>query len=85
MIVCGWCHADTDPVRCSACGRDPAVPWVQRALEPPTVSLAERRRRQLTAATAALRAEGVEPTIDRLAERLDIDPRTVRRWRAVSG
>ena len=85
MIVCGWCNAETDLGRCTACGRDPALPWAQRALEPPVVTVAARHRRLLAEATVAIRAEGSEPTIDRLAERLEVDPRTVRRWRALSG
>jgi methylphosphotriester-DNA--protein-cysteine methyltransferase len=84
MIVCGWCHSDTAPGRCSPSGREPALPWLQRATEPPVVTEAERHRRLLTDATAALRAEGADPTTERLAEHLGIDPRTIRRWRAVS-
>jgi predicted transcriptional regulator len=41
-------------------------------------------RRLLAEAEKALRDEGREATVDRVAEHLGIDPRTVRRWRAVS-
>lgn len=85
MIVCGWCHAETQPARCSLCGRDPALPWVQRGQEPPTVTAADRNRIRMVRTSADLVAEGLEPTIERLADRLGVDPRTVRRWRGVSG
>jgi hypothetical protein len=84
MIVCGWCHGDTEPGHCSSCGRDPALPWLQRATEPPVVTPADRYARFLAVAETQIRLEGHEPTIERLAERLDVDPRTVRRWRAMS-
>jgi hypothetical protein len=84
MIVCGWCNADTAPGRCSMCGRDPALPWVQRGSNPPVVTPADRYARFLAVATAAIQSDGLEPTIERLAARLDVDPRTVRRWRQMS-
>jgi hypothetical protein len=84
VIVCGWCHGETTPDRCSLCGRDPALPWVQRGQEPPAVNPAERNRVRMVRASTDLLAEGYEPTIERLADRLGVDPRTVRRWRAVS-
>lgn len=84
MIECGWCGGETKPGRCSACGREPIVPWTQRGLMPPAVTSSSRNRRLLAEAEKALREEGREPTVDRVAEHLGIDPRTVRRWRAVS-
>jgi hypothetical protein len=82
VIVCGWCSADTVPDRCSVCGRDPALPWVQRGQEAPTVDVAERRFRAVRQVEQALRLEGQAPTIERLAERMGVSPRTVRRWQA---
>lgn len=81
MIVCGWCGKATDPGRCAACGRDPALPWVQRGTEPPAVAPHER---ELAAAAAGLRAEGRKVTSEALAEVLDVSPRTVRRWQGMS-
>jgi hypothetical protein len=82
MIVCGWCHADTAPERCSNCGHDPVLPWFQRAEEPPVVNEAERRFQAVREAEKGLRLAGLEPTVERIAERLDVSPRTVQRWRA---
>lgn len=84
MIRCGWCNAETNPDRCGTCGRDPALPWLQRGAMPPEVSEADRFRAVLSGAEEAIRADGLEPTIDRLADKLDVSPRTVRRWRAVA-
>ncbi len=93
-ITCGWCGHPTATAetradhpanlpRCSACGHeDPARPWTQRGQEPPTVNAADKHRKALHEAEAAIRAEGLTPTVDRIAERLDITPRNVRRWRA---
>lgn len=84
VIVCGWCGQDTRPGACGTCGRDPAVPWLQRAQEPPVVDEAAKHRRQLAEAAKAIESEGLRPTIDRLAEQLDVSPRTVRRWREMA-
>jgi len=64
------------------CGREAALPWIQRNEEPPAVTSFARNRRLLAQAERSIRADGLEPTIDRLAERLGRDARTVRRWRA---
>lgn len=81
MIVCGWCARLTaDRERCDVCGHeDPPRPFVQRGLpvpehhpEPgrPPLSDAELRRRLASGGT------------DReVAERYEVDERTVRRWR----
>lgn len=83
-LICGWCGNGTrSATRCDRCGHaDPARPFVQRGEEQPDESALRRRRLRL--AEAAIRAEGVEPTAERIAERLDLSPRTVRRWREMS-
>lgn len=82
MRTCGWCGHPTATDPCSSCGHiDPDRPWIQRGQVPPVVDDAERHRRLLAEARDTLRREGVEPTIERLAEQLDVSPRTVRRWR----
>lgn len=85
MIECGWCGQPSKPGRCGNCRRDPALPWAQRDQRPPEVDPRERERRLLAVATAELRSEGVRVTVDALAERLDVAPRTVRRWQQVAG
>lgn len=90
MIRCGWCGHPTAPDHCGHCQRDPAVPWVQRGVIPPTVEEHDAGRPALDedairsrygAARAALIAEGRAPTLEGIAERLDRSPRTVRQWR----
>jgi hypothetical protein len=61
---------------------DPTLPYVQRGLPIPDASALNRRR--LADAEAALRREGHAPTVELLAERLEVSPRTVRRWREMS-
>lgn len=80
MIVCGWCGKDTaNEDRCTSCGHiEPTRPFVQRG-EP--VPRADVRRRRLAEAAAAL---GPDATIERIAEFLEVDARTVRRWRQKS-
>lgn len=81
MIRCGWCGRATTPDTCSSCGRDPVLPWAQRDLQPPVVDF---HRERLAQATAELRSQGVTPTVERLAEALDVSPRTVRRWQQMA-
>lgn len=82
MIVCGWCHKETEPGLCAVCGRDAALPWVQRGMEPPSVIPGARNRKRLDDAAAELRADGFQATAERLADRLDVSVRTVRRWQS---
>ena len=93
-IACGWCGHPTVRGCCLYCGRDPALPWAQRGVEPPEViehesgrpALDERDiRRRYEEACDALVAEGRKPTVEAIAERLDRSPRTVREWRAKFG
>lgn len=84
MIRCGFCGGETAPGSCSLCGRDPALPYVQRGMEPPVIDEAARHRQALAEATSAIEASGLRATIDRLAEQLDVSPRTVRRWREMT-
>lgn len=95
MIRCGWCGQATNPGRCGACGRDPEVPWFQRGMGAPAVSVeAPGRpaldvadvRHRLAEAKAEIAAAGRRVTVEALADVLDVSPRTVRRWReAVDG
>ena len=90
-VVCGWCRHPTPRERCDYCGRDPAAPWAQRGQTVPTVGHepesgrpaldARTIRLRYDAARQALIAEGEEPTVEMIAERLDRSPRTVRGWR----
>lgn len=84
MILCGWCSEPTkDGERCDHCRHiDPTRPYTQRGLPVPDASEAKLRR--LARAEADIRAAGEVVTVERLAERLGVDPRTVRRWREVS-
>jgi hypothetical protein len=83
MIVCGWCGQPTTPgPACASCGRDPALPWTQRGLFAPLADKYARERRLLAEAERDIRGQGLEPSADRLAERLGIDARSVRRWQA---
>lgn len=79
MIVCGWCNHPTEPGVCRSCGRDPALPWTHRAMDPPTP--APEHVTRLAEAAAAL---GPHATIAQVAEFLDVSDRTVRRWREMS-
>lgn len=78
LILCGWCGVPTPAGACASCGRDAVLPWTQRGTTPPQADTPTRR---LAEATAAL---GSDATIERIAEFLDVDPRTVRRWRQKS-
>lgn len=89
-IPCGWCSRPTPLGECINCGRDPMLPWTHRGIEPRELeqhdagrpALDERRiRQQYDEARSAIAAEGHEPTIDAIAERLDRSPRTIRDWR----
>lgn len=94
-IVCGWCAHATPPDACDRCGRDPALPWLQRGQWPPRAdgSHAPGRppadprdiRRRYDEARAYLEAHGRTPTVDAVAEQLDVSPRTVREWRKKYG
>lgn len=91
MIECGWCGQPSAPDRCGHCHRDPAVPWRQRGLEPvplrtdavgrPALDPDELRHRF----AVARKDLGEHATVDALAERLDVSPKTVRRWLARIG
>lgn len=84
MIVCGWCGAGTEAGACRSCGRDPAVPWLQRGQTPQAFDAATERVKEqqsrLAAARRALTDAGVAITNAALAEELGVDERTVRRW-----
>jgi len=84
VIVCGWCGQPSEPDRCGNCRRDPALPWVQRATDPPAVDPTDDIRRRLSEAAAAVESHGHRPTAERLAEHLDVSPRTVRRWQQMA-
>jgi len=81
MIRCGWCGRAADVVVCSHCRRDPGEAWRQRGQEPPDIDV---NRDRLARATAEITAEGRSPTIEAIAEHLDVSPRTVRRWREMT-
>lgn len=94
MIVCGWCGKSTvNSDRCTTCGHlDPARPWEQRGEAAPVISQhvpgrpaldpADIRHR-LATARASL---GSRPaTVEAMAEALEVDARTVRRWQKVAG
>lgn len=92
MIRCGWCgHATANPDRCTTCGHeDPARPWIQRGSAVPVIegrTDSEDIRKRLATARAELTALGERATAERLAELLDVSPRTVRRWQtnAIAG
>ena len=75
-IVCGFCSAATDDASaCVNCHHDPVLPYTQRGV---AVALADTPRLRLAEAASAL---GSDATVERIAEYLDVDPRTVRRWR----
>lgn len=78
-IACGFCSAATDDGSpCVNCRRDPVIPYAQRGAAP---DLADTPRLRLAEAASAL---GSDATIERIAEYLAVDPRTVRRWRQKS-
>lgn len=86
MIVCGWCGKDTaNRDRCTTCGHaDPERPWVQRGEPVPEVAHGAGRPVITDADLRQRLASG--GTDDDIAARFEVDPRTVRRWRAkVSG
>jgi hypothetical protein len=82
MIECGWCGAPASGERCSHCGRNPAVPWEQRATEPPPAQLDNHRR--LADAERSLREAGRPVTVLNIADLLDVSERTVRRWQQMT-
>jgi len=83
--VCGWCARITDSrATCTHCGHvDPDRPFVQRGLDVPEVHPQEAGRPPLTADEMRRRLEalGADATVEQLAERWEVDPRTIRRWR----
>jgi len=83
MIRCGWCGRPTpDDDRCRSCGHaDPRLPWDQRRAPVPAVSAVDDHRRRLAEAEREL---GTDATIERIAEHLEVSPRTVRRWREMT-
>lgn len=83
MIRCGWCGKPTaNRDRCTSCGHiDPERPFIQRGDPVPTYNASDVNRKRLADAQAEL---GPDATIERLAEHLDVSPRTVRRWREMS-
>lgn len=86
VIECGWCgHHTANLDRCTACGHeDPPRPWVQRGMVPPSPSPAAGRPRLTDGDLRRRLASG--GTDEEIAERFEVDPRTVRRWRQkVSG
>jgi hypothetical protein len=85
MIACGWCGQPSKPGRCGNCHRDPALPWVQRGHDPEDIDPRDQQRRRLASAMRDLQADGHHVTVDALAERLDVSPRTVRRWQQMAG
>lgn len=90
MIVCGWCGQSTLPESCSSCGRDPALPWHQRAQEPPQAEHREAGRPPLDPGQIkqklriARKELGADATDADLAELLGVSPRTLDRWQKVA-
>ena len=82
MIVCGWCNQPSEPDRCGNCRRDPALPWAQRGQQAPEAP--DPNLRRIAEAADELEASGYRATAERIAERLDVSPRTVRRWQQKS-
>lgn len=91
-IACGWCGEPTpDAGRCTGCGRDPRLPYLQRVVEPPVRGHDEDGgrptldppvvRERYREAKAAIEARGQTATVEAIAEQLDRSPRTVRDWR----
>ena len=83
MIRCGWCGKATEATeRCAACDHiDPTRPYVQRGEPVPGLDRGDVNRRRLAEAMKTL---GDDATIERIAEHLDVSPRTVRRWREMT-
>lgn len=87
MILCGWCGHTTPAGKCVYCHRDAETPWRQRAQDVPEVD--EGRppldetdiRRRYEAARTGLRGEGRVATVEAIAERMDVSPRTLRDYR----
>lgn len=90
-IVCGWCGEATPAAPpCLVCGRDPSIPYEQRGQAPipvrvdaagrPTLDEREIRKR-LAVAQRAIEESGRPATVSALAEQLEVDESTVRRWR----
>lgn len=94
-IVCGWCGAPTPPGECDRCGKEPSVPWVQRGQQPPRADgehAAGRPptdprdiRRRYDEARGEVMAQGRTPTVEAIAEQLDVAERTVRDWKKKYG
>jgi Homeodomain-like domain-containing protein len=91
-IACGWCGEPTPEVdRCTGCGRDPRLPYLQRVTEPPIRERDEDGgrpaldaasvRQRYREAKLAIEGRGGAPTVEAIAEELDRSPRTVRDWR----
>lgn len=91
QIQCGWCGQPTiDEDACERCGRDPRLAWEQRGSDPvrlkdkghgrPDLEVAEVLK-VYEGAREALRARGVDPTVEAIAEELGRSPRTIRDWR----
>ena len=93
MIVCGWCAAATEPGRCAHCGRDPALPWIQRAQEPPAARADQETGGRPTLDASQIRQRlriarkelGPDVTNAALADHLGIHPRTLGRWQKLVG
>lgn len=85
MTECGWCGQPTEPGRCGNCHRDPALPWVQRGVDPPVIDPRDALRKRLHVAVTELEQQGHRATAERIAEHLDVSPRTVRRWQQMAG
>jgi hypothetical protein len=89
MIECGWCGAATKPGACSTCGRDPALPWQQRAQDPPGFTARDAGRPNLDASQVRqririARKEHPDATNAELAEYLGISARTLGRWQMLA-
>ena len=85
VIVCGWCgKPTTNWTRCSECAHiAPQRPWEQRGESVPTIPTHPAGRPPLDATELRKRLASLGPgaTDDQIAERFEVDPRTVRRWR----
>jgi AcrR family transcriptional regulator len=60
------------------------LPWSQRGVDAPLIDPNHEYRRRLAAATADLESRGQRATAERIAEHLDVSPRTVRRWQQMA-
>jgi len=83
-IACGWCGASTEVKPCSSCGRDPELAHAQRGRPAPALDDQASIARRLADARHRLSAGGRAITVERLAEELDVSPRTVRRWQQMA-